>query len=95
MHTHTHAHMHTYIHAHVHTHAHIRTCIHAHVYTHAHMHTYIHAHMHIHTCKMEMRAVRTMIISKQTKKGRKRERKIARAWALLKVSTCVCDEHLQ
>ena len=51
-------------------------------------------HMHMHTRKTEMRAVRTMIISKQTKKGRKRERKIARARALLKVSTCFCNEHL-
>ena len=58
---------------------------------HAHMCT----HMHLHTHKTEMRAVRTMIISKQTKKGRKRERKIARARALLKVSTCFCSEHLQ
>ena len=43
-----------------------------------------------HTHKAEMRAVRSMIISKQTKKGRKRERKIAKARALLKVCVLVC-----
>ena len=45
---------------------------------------------HTHTHKAEMRAVRSMIISKQTKKGRKRERKIARARAVLKVHVLVC-----
>ena len=58
------------------------------------LHTHMCTHMHMHTRKTEMRAVRTMIISKQTKKGKKRERKIARARALLKVNTCVCNEHL-
>ena len=54
----------------------------------------MYTHTYMYTRKTEMRAVRTMIISKQTKKGRKRERKIARARSLLKVSTCVCNEHL-
>ena len=106
-HTHTHMHIRTYTHTCTHTYTH--TCTHMHTYTHtcthAHIHTrtsmfvstYMHTctHTHMHTCKTEMRAVRTMVISKQTKKGRKRERKIARARALLKVSTCVCNEHLK
>ena len=55
-------------------------------------HTHVHTHAHTQHIKTEMRAVRSMIISKQTKKGKKRERKIARARALLKVSSCVCEE---